>query len=267
MEVAARRFGVARTGAVGSTTRTRALSALRCAANSHGRRLAHAPAPRRAGTRVVGFALALAVQLRVHALEHVPLAMQEMAAQLFQHRHTVRAPQFQDVAIQQFTQARAGQDQALLDALGLAHHLRHRLLEHRLELDLAVDDEGRERGVPLHVGAAEVSGKRVVVQLEQLAQLGGEALRKLQILHAQRPAGDLVFVGRADAAARGADLAGPGPGFAGLVEIAVQGPEARDRLATFAPEVAAILLTDGRAAGVQGPAPFQAGVIAGSAPR
>jgi hypothetical protein len=65
-----------------------------------------------------------------------------------------------------------------------------------------VEDRARSRSL----GRIQHLRQHVVVQLEQHAQLGGEALGVLQVLHAQGAAGDLVFVGRADAAAGGADL-------------------------------------------------------------
>jgi hypothetical protein len=45
------------------------------------------------------------------------------------------------------------------------------------------------------------------VQFQQLAQLGLQAGRVLEVLHAQRAPRHLVFVSRADALAGGADLA------------------------------------------------------------
>ena len=46
----------------------------------------------------------------------------------------------------------------------------------------------------------------MVVQIQQLAQFGGKTLGVLQILHTQSPAGDFVFVRRANAFAGGADF-------------------------------------------------------------
>ena len=44
------------------------------------------------------------------------------------------------------------------------------------------------------------------MQIEQIAQLGGETLGVLEVLHAQGAAADFVFVGRADSAPGGADF-------------------------------------------------------------
>jgi hypothetical protein len=60
--------------------------------------------------------------------------------------------------------------------------------------------------------------EHIVVVVQHFAQLGGEALAVQQVLHADGAAGDLVLVGRADAAAGGADLAGALGGFARLVQ-------------------------------------------------
>ncbi len=46
----------------------------------------------------------------------------------------------------------------------------------------------------------------MVVQIEQIAQLGGETLGVLEVLHAQRAAADFVFIGRADTATGGTDF-------------------------------------------------------------
>ena len=70
----------------------------------------------------------------------------------------------------------------------------HRLVEHRLEVE--------------RLGAAGSSSSTKLCSSSSSRSLVGEALGMLQVLHAQRAARDLVFVGRADAAAGGADLAG-----------------------------------------------------------
>ena len=70
--------------------------------------------------------------------------------------------------------------------------------------------------------------------VEQLAQLRGETLGVLQVLHAQRAPRDLVFVGRADALAGGADLAGAArlaQQLARLVDLDVERQDQRARLA------------------------------------
>jgi hypothetical protein len=52
-------------------------------------------------------------------------------------------------------------------------------------------------------------GEHVVVQVQQLTlELFTKALRVLEVLHTQRAARNLVFIGRADAAAGGADFFG-----------------------------------------------------------
>jgi hypothetical protein len=104
--------------------------------------------------------------------------------------------------------------------LELLGHL-HRMVEDRLELE-------RFR--------LQVARQRDVVQRQQVAQLGGKALGVLQVLHAQRAAGHLVFVGRADALAGGADLAGAAglaQRFASAVDLDV---ERQDQRAGFADE-------------------------------
>ena len=57
---------------------------------------------------------------------------------------------------------------------------------------------------------------------QQALDLGWQGGRVGQIGDADRPAADLVFVGRPDAAAGGADLAGPGPRLARRIQVAVQ---------------------------------------------
>ncbi len=95
----------------------------------------------------------------------------------------------------------------------------HRGVEDRLE---------RERlGV-------EPAFEREVVQREQLAQLGSEALGMLQVLDAQRAARDLVLVRRADALAGGADLARAArlaQQLARLVDLDVERQDQRARFA------------------------------------
>ena len=91
-----------------------------------------------------------------------------------------------------------------LEQLGVPHGF----VVDRLELDFAVCHVGLERIAKVKAGRAQEGGQHMVVQVQQLAQLGGKALGVLQVLHAQRAAGNLVFVGRADATAGGADLLG-----------------------------------------------------------
>ena len=82
-------------------------------------------------------------------------------------------------------------------------------LPHRLHMR---QDARRQRQQPsssaclLERLGAQAAQQRVVVQ-QQLVQLVGQRLRLGQVAHADGAAGDLVLVGRADAAARGADLA------------------------------------------------------------
>ena len=56
---------------------------------------------------------------------------------------------------------------------------------------------------------------------------GAERSEVVEILHADRAAADFVFVGRADAASRRADLAGAGGCFAQLIEFAMQRQDER----------------------------------------
>ena len=75
------------------------------------------------------------------------------------------------------------------------------------------------------------------MQRQQLAQLGGEALGMLQVLHAQRAARNLVLVGRADALAGRADLARAArlaQQLARLVDFDVERQDQRARFADAA---------------------------------
>ena len=65
------------------------------------------------------------------------------------------------------------------------------------------------------------------MELEQRRELRREAIGIEEILHPDRAAGDLVFVRRADAAARGADLGVAHRAFARLVECHVIGEHER----------------------------------------
>jgi len=56
------------------------------------------------------------------------------------------------------------------------------------------------------------------VVIQDFTQLGGEALTVEQVLHADATTRHLIFVGRADASAGGADLAGSLGDFARLIE-------------------------------------------------
>ncbi len=60
--------------------------------------------------------------------------------------------------------------------------------------------------------------QREVVEVEDLAELGGEFFALEQVLHAHRAPRHLVFVGRADAAAGGADGIGAARHFARLIQ-------------------------------------------------
>ena len=62
---------------------------------------------------------------------------------------------------------------------------------------------------------------------QQALDLGLERARGSQILHADGAAADLVLVGRADAAAGGADLALAGGFLAQLIELAMQRQDQR----------------------------------------
>ena len=78
---------------------------------------------------------------------------------------------------------------------------------------------------------AEAAAQRVVVQ-QQLVDPAREQVGVGEVAHPDRPARDLVLVGRADAAAGGADLAGAAVAgrarpLAGAVELAVQRQDQR----------------------------------------
>ena len=93
----------------------------------------------------------------------------------------------------------------------------------------------------------QVADQREVVQRHQFAQLGGEALRMLEVLDPKGPTGDLVLVRRADALPRRADLAGAARftlPFARLVDLDVERQDQRARLADqqARPDVEAHLL-------------------------
>ena len=80
----------------------------------------------------------------------------------------------------------------------------------------------------------EVRGQNVVVQIQHVAQFGGEAFGVFQILHAQGTAGDFVFVRRADAASGRTDFgvtAFFAGGFTGYVERCM---ERQNQRASFA---------------------------------
>ena len=111
---------------------------------------------------------------------------------------------------------------ALVQLVQGARHVGH----HRL------DALGQLHG--LFQGFLEVHGVGLEVFLEQevivsqvFAQLGGKTLGVEQILHADGTTGHLVFVGRANATAGGADLVFALGGFARLVQRDVVGQDQR----------------------------------------
>src|SRR5665647_2683650 len=76
----------------------------------------------------------------------------------------------------------------------------------------------------------QIARQHKVVQVQQLAQLGGKALWVLEVLHTQRTTRDLVFIGRADAATGGTDLLDTAllpMGFAGNIECNVKWQDKR----------------------------------------
>ncbi|MEY4327028.1 MAG: hypothetical protein RIS24_3199, partial [Verrucomicrobiota bacterium] len=103
-------------------------------------------------------------------------------------------------------------------------------LGHLMEKHHRVGDEraqpigrGRVFGEDLIVierRASEGLDERIVF-VQALAQFGGESLPVHQVQHPESHAGDLVAVGRADAALGGADLVVPLLGLAGPIELAV----------------------------------------------
>ena len=82
----------------------------------------------------------------------------------------------------------------------------------------------------------QVAFEREVVQVEQLAQLLREALGVLEVLDAQRAARDLVLVGRADALAGRADLAGAARFAQRLARLVDRDVERQDQRARLADE-------------------------------
>ncbi len=102
---------------------------------------------------------------------------------------------------------------ALVHGVQLSRHVRHHRLQARRIREHLV-----ENLLVVHGFRAQVLGQHEVVEFHVLAQALGEVLRIEQVLHAQRAAGNLVFVGRADATAGGADLGGATARFAGLVD-------------------------------------------------
>ena len=72
----------------------------------------------------------------------------------------------------------------------------------------------------------ETAPDRIVMH-ENAIDLRFERVEIVQILHADRAASDLVFIGRSDPATRRSDLARAGGGFAQLVEFAVQRQDQR----------------------------------------
>lgn len=89
--------------------------------------------------------------------------------------------------------------------------------DHRLQT-VGVAQHRVERLLEVDCGGAEVLREHEVVIVEVFAQTLGKRLRIEQVLHAQATARDLVFVGRADAAAGRADLARAAARFAALVD-------------------------------------------------
>ena len=95
---------------------------------------------------------------------------------------------------------------------------------------LAVFHVGRQRGAEGVLARIQQAGEDEVVEMQQLAQLGGKAAGVAQVLRAQGAAGHFVFVGGADAPARGADFFAAAllaRGFAGHVQRGVQGQDER----------------------------------------
>src|SRR3546814_5023104 len=72
----------------------------------------------------------------------------------------------------------------------------------------------------------ETWSQRVVVR-GQAVELGFQLVEVRKVADADRAAADLVFIGGADAASGGADLARAGGGFAQRVEVAVKGQDQR----------------------------------------
>jgi len=94
----------------------------------------------------------------------------------------------------------------------IGHHgleqfgLFHGLGVDRLELHPTVGQVRLQGIAKNELPRPQKTRQHMVVQCEQFAQPGREALGVLQILHAKCAPRDLVFVGRADAATCGADL-------------------------------------------------------------
>ena len=76
-------------------------------------------------------------------------------------------------------------------------------------------------------GWREIALQHEVVEVQHLAELGGEAIALEQIGHAHRAARHLVLVGRSDAAAGGADRIDAAGGFARPIERHVRRQDQR----------------------------------------
>ena len=84
----------------------------------------------------------------------------------------------------------------------------------------------RQQCLAINRRLAEASAQSIVVRAEAV-KLRIHRIEVGQIAHTQRTAAHLVFIGRADPAARGSDLAGAGRGFAQAIEITVKRQDQR----------------------------------------
>ena len=132
----------------------------------------------------------------------------------------------------------------MVGVVQLARHVGHHGLEEfgvahsfgidRLKQHFAVGHIGRKRRAKVKGGRTQVAGQHMVVQIQQFAQLGGKTLGEFQVLHAQGAPGNLVLIGRANAAPRGADF-DVAAFFAGCFARHVQrGMKGQDQRAGFA---------------------------------
>ena len=107
-----------------------------------------------------------------------------------------------------------------VDIIELARHIGH----HGLEL-LCVADGLRVSGIKVDGWRVQISRQHMVVQLQQLPQLGGKTLWMFEVLHAQGTPGNLVFVSRANAFAGSTDFFSAAllaQGFTGRVECGME---------------------------------------------
>ncbi len=119
---------------------------------------------------------------------------------------------------------RALEQDTLAGLLGLVERHPHRLGigEH----DVGNLAKVAEQALAVDRRFAEAGAERIVVRAQPL-DLRPQRVEMGEVAHADRAAADLVLVSRADAAARGADLAGARRVLAQTVEVTVEGQDQR----------------------------------------